>query len=176
MSEPELKINSVPIDLEICELLGSGSSDFIVLCFDGVQLDFFGTPYDSPDNRSARQYLVDSLNKKRSSLWRKMFNSWKPQICQQFGLPETTTAKDYRPVVSYKISRVCHGYSANLHCAITLFEKLADRIETWWALQSGSVCSVMVFTKDGKSFGRSGENTAFTIAETVLVMLKESKP
>lgn len=37
--QPELKIKSLPIDLELCELLGDKPSDFIVVCFDGVQLD-----------------------------------------------------------------------------------------------------------------------------------------
>src|SRR6185312_7775407 len=129
---PEIIIKNKPIDIELAGLLQEEQHDFIVLCFDGVQLDFFGTPYDSPNSRVARGQLVQMLNDRSSdSLWPKMFSKWKPQICRQFGLSLEITAETYRPVVSWKISRVCRGYSEHLHAAIGLFETVADKIDHW---------------------------------------------
>lgn len=170
--QPELKIKSLPIDLELCELLGDKPSDFIVVCFDGVQLDDFGTPYDSPRARVERQGLVDRLNDRSSeSLWPELWKNWKPNICKQFGLPDTTKASDYRPVVSIQISRVCPGYSEHLHSAIRLFETLADKIETWTVTQ-GVDCRVTVINKHRQTFVNLGSKPSLVIAETVRELLK----
>jgi hypothetical protein len=169
----ELTIKSKPIDFELCELLGRGYSDFIVLCFNGVQFEDFGTRYDSPANRADRQRLVDKLNDNSdTSLWPDMFHTWKQNICKQFGLNQNTTAKDFRPVVSLKISRVCYGYSQHLHCAITLFQEVADRIEGWRITAEGERYKVTVRTKTGRNIYRSGLNLPLEIAEAVLRVLK----
>lgn len=171
----ELEIKSLPIDLELCELLGDKPSDFIVLCFDGVQLDDFGTPYDTPRNRVERLGLVDRLNDcSEESLWPELWKNWKPNICKQFGLPDTTEADDYRPVVSCKISRVCPGYSEHLHSAIRLFETLADKIRTWTVTQ-GVDCRVMVIDHYGQTFVNLGSKPSLVIVQTVIELLKANQ-
>ena len=174
---PELIINGPPIDFELGELLGEKPADFLVLCFDGVQLDDFGTPYDTPNNRIVRQDLIDGLNdKSKKSLWPKMWLNWKPNICKQFGLPETTTDKDFRPVVSYKISRVCHGYSQYLHVAIGLFEKIASRITSWGVLKLGNgKFRVEIIAKDGAAYSGSDDDLPLLIVKTVLRLLKANQ-
>lgn len=167
--QPELEIKCKPIDVELADLLGRGTSDFLVICFDGVQLEDFGTPYDTPANRANRQTLVDMLND--GTLWPKMFNEWKATICRQFNLPETTTHKDYKPVVSYKVSRVCAGYSEYLHAAIQLFEDCADKIERW-ELKQGADCRASIVDKRGATYLNIRKTMAEAIAATMLEMLK----
>jgi hypothetical protein len=176
--QPKLTIKSAPIDLELCELLGDKPSDFLVLCFDGVQLDFFGTPYDSPRARVERQGLVDAINDtSEDSLWPDMWKNWKAQICQQFKLPETTTSDKYRPVVTLEISRVCAGYSEHLHAAIGLFETIADKIASWSIIHkpSDESCCVEVFTRDFKSHICKGHRPSLVIAECVCELLKANQ-
>ncbi len=169
----EIKIKNPPIDFELTELLGLKSSDFIVLCFNGQELDFYGTPYDSPAARADRQNLVDALNRSKRSLWPKMFKNWKPEICKQFGIKWETTHKDFRPVVTWHISRVCHGYSEHLHVAIRLFETLADKIEHWCVgkLENGQIL-VEITAKNGEVFVHSGDSMPLVIAQTVRSLLK----
>lgn len=62
--EPKLIIKCTQLDFELTELLGEKSTDFIVLLADGVQLEFFGTPVDSPNQRRVYQNIVEELNKK----------------------------------------------------------------------------------------------------------------
>ncbi|HQG54960.1 MAG TPA: dephospho-CoA kinase, partial [Thermoleophilia bacterium] len=64
-------------EVELCELLGKGSADFVVLCADGVQLDFFGTPVDSLHYRALYQGIADDLNNRRRKSWSKFFGDWK---------------------------------------------------------------------------------------------------
>lgn len=174
--QPELIIKNQPIDFDLCKLLGSTPADFLVLCFDGVQLDDFGTPYDTPQNRLGRQGLVDALNDTSDkSLWPEMWKNWKPSICKQFGLPDTTTSADYRPVVSIKLSRVCPGYSEHLHSAIRLFETLADKIETWFVARNKTGCQVGIVDKSGRTFSRTGGRMSLAIAEAVLDLLKANQ-
>lgn len=173
--QPELTIKSKQIDLDICGLLGDKPADFLVLCFDGVQLEDFGTPYDSPAARERQQLLCDSLNDKSAeSRWPEMWQNWKPNICKQFGLDETTTSDRYRPLVSYKISRVCAGYSEHLHCAIGLFETLADKIEMWM-VSKGVDCRVTVIDKHRRTFVNLGNNMPLVIAKTVREMLRANQ-
>ena len=130
--EPELIISGNQIDYDLAELLGETPGDFLVLCFDGVQFNRFGTPYDTPVQRARKQEMVNYLNdRSKHSWWTEMWKNWAGEIRQQFNLPAETGADDYRPVVSYKIKRVVAGRSQYLHCAIRLFEELDDRIETW---------------------------------------------
>lgn len=176
--QPELIIKSQPIDFEICKRLGTGAADFLVLCFDGVQLEDFGTPYDTPENRAMQQRLVEALNDRTAeSRWPEMWRNWKPKICRQFGLPDTTTSAEYRPVCSYKISRVCHGYSEHLHAAIGLFETLADKIASWSITHkpSDESCCVEIFTRDFKSHIRKGQRPSLVIAECVLELLNANQ-
>jgi len=170
--KPELVINSETIDIELADLLGRGASDFLVICFDGVQLEDFGTPYDTPENRANRQSLVDSLND--GSLWPKMFKNWKTTICRQFKLPETTTHKDYKPVVSYKVSRVCPGYSKYLHAAIQLFDDCSDKIEKW-SLSKDCLCRASIIDKHGVTFLNIEETMALAITKTMIELLKANQ-
>jgi hypothetical protein len=169
---PELIINSQQIDLDICKLLGDKPGDFLVLCLNDVQLDGFGTPYDTPRNRSDRQGLVERLNdRSNKSLWPEMWRNWKLNICTQFKLPETTTEKVFRPVFSYKISRVCAGYSLYLHAAIGLFETLDDKIDNWFVSKNGK-CLVEIKGKNGFQCLKSGDHMSLTIAESVREFLQ----
>lgn len=166
----ETKLKSKPIDFELCALLGDKPADFLVLCFDGVQLDFFGTPYDSPKERIMREGLVDRLNDRSTeTLWPEMWANWKPQICRQFQLPKDATDETYRPVVNCEISRVCHGYSEHLHAAIGLFERAP--VKRWSIIQDVN-CRVTAEDKHGRTFEGAGNNMALVISESVLELLK----
>lgn len=174
MMEPKFKVNCSALDLELTELLGEKPADFLVLCFDGVPLDFFGTPFDSPDGRRQRQNLVEALNdKSEQSLWRKMFTEWKPQICRQFNLPVETMSWDYRPVVSYEVSRVCPCYSEHLHAAIGLFETLEGKMKHW-AIQKtiGGNSIATIIDAKGRSYQCVGKKSSLCIAEAVREFLK----
>lgn len=169
--QPELIIKSQPIDFDLCKLLGSAPADFLVLCFDGVQLDDFGTPYDTPTNRATQLRLVEALNDRSAeSRWPEMWRNWKPNICKQFGLDETTTSDQYRPVVSCKISRVCPGYSEHLHAAIGLFETIADKISRW-SVEHGTDCRVTAIDMHRRTFFNIGSKMSLVIAETVRELL-----
>ena len=166
--EPQLKIQCKPIDFELCDLLGEGSADFLVLCFDGVQFEKFGTPYDTPKNRKDRQELVDRLNDRSAeSWWPDVFNDWKPQICAQYGLPPETTAETYRPVCSIAISRVCHGYSEHLHAAVGLFAQLGDKISGWAISNVNGTCLVQIHQAGGYTLSGFGEDLPLLIASQV---------
>ena len=82
-----------------------------------------------------------------------------------------------RPVCSYKISRVCHGYSEHLHAAIGLFETLADKIASWSITHkpSDESCCVEIFTRDFKSHIRKGQRPSLVIAECVLELLNANQ-
>ena len=173
--EPELIISGNPIDYELIELLGEKSADFIVLCFDGVQFERFGTPYDSPYERVRTEAMIRRLNSrnKRESLWPYLWEHWSREIREQYGLSADATADDFRPVVSYKIKRVCYGRSEHLHCAIRLFEQTAARIKTW----SLRKCDdgkhlVEIVTADGRPMMGSGDDLPLTICKVVRRMLK----
>jgi hypothetical protein len=128
----KLTTPNAKIDYSLCKLLGEKPSDFIVLCLDGVAMEDFGTPYDTRQNRIQRQTVVRALNDRSAdSLWPEFFDSWKANLCKQFGLPPQTEAKDFRPKVSLEISRVCPAFSEHLFVAVRLFETLSDRISLW---------------------------------------------
>ncbi len=171
---PEIVVQSQPIDLEITELLGEKARDFLIMCFDGVHFEDFGTPNDTPLNRANWQHIIDALNdRSKKSLWPKMFENWKVNICKQFALPITTTAKEFRPVVSFKISRVCHGYSEHFHAAVSLFETLSDKISAWTVRKRGDDTFVEIVTKDFVPFHDGGsDKPALIIARAVRSMLK----
>ncbi len=171
-TDPELVINSRQIDLELCNLLGDKPADFLVLHLDGIPLEGFGTPFDTPSNRKTRQGLVDLLNdRSKESLWPDFWDNWSGSVIRQFGLIGVA-AEDFRPCVSYKISRVCPGYSEQLHCAIGLFETLASKIE-WWSISKHERCIVTIIGKNGVKFQRLGKIPSLVIAETVKEFLAQ---
>lgn len=167
--QPEIEIKNQPIDMELDALLGNKPADFLVLCFDGVQLDGFGTPHDTPLNRVHQQAIVDKLND--GTLWPEMFKNWKSKICRQFNLPATATHHDYRPDVSYKVSRVCPGYSKYLPTAIRLLEDCADKIKRW-ELKQGILSRASVIDRRGSTYSNSRKTMAEAIAATMLELLK----
>ena len=170
--EPQLIIKCSPLDYELSELLGEKSIDFIVLLADGVQLEFFGTPVDSPHQRQVYQYIVAELNERRGTQWKKFFGEWKRQFSKQFKLSETTTHKDFHPHFELAISRVCHGHSTYLHCAIRLFEELADQIRTWAVSRLGDGrCMVEIISVDDCVFTESGEVMSIAIGKAVKRLL-----
>ncbi|MCW5558168.1 MAG: hypothetical protein KIT22_10105 [Verrucomicrobiae bacterium] len=174
--EPEIIIKGSPLDFELAELLGTPPSQFLVLCLNGVTLEGFGTPHDTPRERGAWDTLIRDLNDRSGkSRWPELWMHWRSNIRRQFALPETTTAEDFRPSVTYKISRVVCGYSLYLHAAIQLFEDLDDEIEKWAISHNGS-CSVEIVAKGGATFWGSGDQMALAIAETVRDMLRATRP
>ncbi len=167
-----------PLDFELSALLGEAPSDFISLCLDGVPLEGFGTPYDTPRNRADRESLIRSLNDRSAeSLWPEMWKNWKPDICKQFGLPSTATAADFRPLVSWRISRVVPGYSSHLHCAIGLLERLRQIVERWGigSGSAGSAC-VEITSKAGRRYGETGDSLALVIGLAVKRLLTDESP
>lgn len=171
----EIKINSTPLDLELCELLGEKPSDFIIICLDGVPVEGFGTPIDSPSNRLERMALVEALNRRsKRSLWPKFWENWWPELCKQFALPIGTTSDQFRPLASLHVSRVCAGYSEHLHCAIRLFEVCADKIENWSVMQRHGAF-VSVTDKEFRRFSHSDPIPSVAIALCFRDLLKANR-
>ena len=174
MSTPELIIASQPIDLEITLLLGEHPSDFILLYLDGRKMENFGSPLDTPSNRAHRQGLVDALNdKSKKSLWPEFFKNWKMELRRQFGIGADATAKDFHPVASYKIERVCAGYSQHAYAAIQLFShpKLKGTAYQLKRFSDGSAF-VMVMAGDGSGQTCNEATVPMAIAKAVLMFLK----
>ena len=173
--EPELIISGNPIDYELLELLGEKSADFIVLCFNGVQFERFGTPYDTPRQRKSTESMIRLLNSrnKKETLWPEMWKNWAGEIRKQYGLADDTTADDFRPVVSYQIKRVCYGRSEHLHCAIRLFEQIDAKLKTWSVrkLRDGNHL-VEILTVDDRPIMESGESLPMAICKAVVRTLK----
>jgi hypothetical protein len=173
VKEQEVILKGQPIDYELCELLGGKPTDFVVLCFNGVQLDFFGTPYLTPAASERFANMSAALNDRSvDSLWPRMWENWQEEIRKQFGLPETCTADEFRPVVSEQVSRVVAGYSEHLHAAIGLFEKVADKIDRWEVHKSW-YSEVVIVAKSGEEFRRTGPALPLVIAEAVRDLLKK---
>jgi hypothetical protein len=172
--EPELVISSAQIDFELCELLGKGSADFIVLYADGEKMDFFGTPYDSPRNRQMYAEIVDDLNSmKKKGGWPDFFREWKGHFCKRFDLPADTTAETYHPKISMKISRVCHGYSVHLHAAIGLFDEVSHMLKFWNIGKTRDGKSrVEIETVDNRPMMHSGDSMPLVIVQVITRLLK----
>jgi head-tail adaptor len=66
---------------------------------------------------------------------------------------------------------VCRGYSKYLHCAITLFEALADKIESW-SVGHERKCWARITGNNGSEFSRSGDCMSVVIAEVARDFLK----
>lgn len=176
--EPELIIKGEPIDYEISELLGEKPGDFLVLCFDGVQFERFGTPSDSPAARKRKSEMVDYLNdRSKDSWWPELWKNWAGEIRAQYGLPPETGPDDYRPLVSYKISRVVAGRSKYLHCAIRLFEEIDEKLKTWSVrkLRNGEPKHLVeIVTIDDRPILESGDDLPLVICKAIRRVLKAS--
>ena len=156
-----------PLDLEIETLLGRSPSRFVVLRFDGIELDFFGTPYDSPSSRERYQNLAKHLNDPSDDLvWKEMLNNWSPQIQRQFG----PIQPNFRPFVDAVISEVVPGHSQFLHCAIRLIE---DRsVVSRWKLLQANVASAMLTDQKSKTFTSSDALMPVAICKAFSALLK----
>lgn len=174
--EPNITITGNPIDYELAKLLGEKPADFVALFFDGVQFKSFGTPFDSPRARREKQILVDHLNdRSKNSWWPEIFESWSTKICEQYGLPPETTAKDYRPVVSWEIVRVVHGYSQHRHCAIRLFEMLDAQIKTWSCRKCEDGKHIVeIITTDNYPIINTEEELPMAICKAMIRVLKRN--
>lgn len=170
----EVVTDSEPIDFELTELLGEKPSEFLILHLNGQPLEGFGTPYNTPKNREFWQGLVADLNDREKPLWRDFWRNWGTNIIAQFRLPDTTLSFDFRPVVTLKISRVCHGYSKYLHCAIGLFETLADQINSWRISRIDSKSLVEITALDHVLFQEISPSTSLAICKTVIEFLKSN--
>lgn len=172
---PPLIIKSKPVDFELCKLLGEGYGDFIVICANGEQVPFLGTPYDSPGRREAYPGLIAWLNDRSRGDWPEMFTNWKRQFCEHYKLPTETKAEDFWPEFSFAISRVCHGYSEHLHAAIGLFDRLGDKAQSWRVERVGGNAGVEIVDCRGKLYRESGTDMAALIATAVRALLIEHK-
>jgi len=170
--EPQLIIKCSQLDFELAALLGEKPIDFIVLLADGVQLEFFGTPVDSPTQRKVYQYIVDELNDRKRTAWKKFFGDWNRQFSKQFNLDKEATHKDFHPKFEMAISRVCHGHSSYLHCAIRLFEELEDIIKSWVVRKLPFGKSLVeISATDGRIITQSGDVMSIVIGEAVKRLL-----
>ena len=174
--EPEIIIDGEQIDYDLAEMLGEKPGDFLVLCFDGVQFERFGTPTDSPAARKRKSEMVECLNdRSKNSWWPELWLNWAGEIRKQYKLPPETVADDYRPVVSYKIHRVVAARSKYLHAAIRLFEQMGDRLKTWSCrkCRDGKYL-VEIVTADDRPIMESGDELPLAICKGVLRALKSS--
>lgn len=171
---PGLIEKSSPLDLDLCALLGKGTSDFIVLCADGEPVPFTGTPFDTPENRERQQDLVDLLNsRKKDSCWPSFFTNWKAQFCKAYNLSGDVTPKQFHPEFSFKISRVCHAYSERFHVAISLFEELGERLNSWSIIKNpNGTASVDLIAASGTRFREGGKDIALLIASAAKRLLE----
>lgn len=162
-----------PLDYELSELLGEKSMDFVVVLANGEQLEFFGTPIKSQRSLEIYAEIVRSLNDRtKKSEWPTFFKEWNRQFIKQFKLAEGTTSKEYHPKFTLGVSRVCHGHSSYLHCAIQLFEKLDDRIKSWVIRKLPFGKSLVEITPvDGPIITQSGDVMSIVIGEAVKRLL-----
>lgn len=169
---PTIIIKNDPLDVELCQALGEPLIDFIVTCFDGVPLNLFSTPEDSPRARERHELFVQRLNDKTvDSKWPEFFEAWRDEFCQQFKLPHETEAASYHPHVTWQIHRVCVAYTERLSSAVTLFEKIASRLTNWIISKrnGGSVVEI-----EGHEFlvRHCGEDLPRVVSLAVLEVLK----
>jgi len=173
--EIPLIINHSALDLELCELLGEKPADFIVLCADGEQVPFFGTPLDSPLARKAQQAFVDGINdRSKKSTWPEFFANWKSYFCREYKLPPETTAAGYHPNFSWAIARVCPGYSEHLRVAISLFEALGAKVKSWTLARApGGSDMVEIVSASGAVYRETGSGMAALIAQAAARLLRD---
>ena len=173
--KPELIIKQSALDYELCELLGEKPSDFIVLLADGEQVPFFGTPFDTPQNRRAEQLFVDSINDRtKKSSWPEFFRNWRRQFGHEYKLAPEATAADYHPQFSWAISRVCAGYAGHMHVAIGVFEKLGTRVKSWVVEKTDDgVDNVEIVSATGVGYRESGFGMARLIAQAAKRLLRD---
>jgi hypothetical protein len=174
--EPELIICGEPIDYELSEILGEKPGEFLVLHLNGVRFERFGTPYNTLRNRSEWDEFVKCLNSKsKKSLWFDLWDNWGNEIRRQFDLPEDATAQDFRPVASYKISRVVPGRSKYLHAAIQLFEEAGTRVKSWSVVRQITRNNLVTcLTYDNVVISEEGSDLPMAICKAVLRALKSS--
>lgn len=173
-----IKRNS-ELDYQLCRDLGEGSSDFIVVYLDGEVFEGFGTPFDSPKNRVAREEMVKHLNdRSKDSWWPELFCNWKSNICTQFKLPPETTSDQFHPVASLKVHRVCCGYSEHLHAAIRLFEtQIAYQIDTWSVGKlADGIHFAEVISKAGREHREVNESLSLAIALVAQRLVDDVRP
>ncbi len=173
--EIPLIIKSTALDFELCELLGEKPGDFLVLCANGEQVPFFGTPWDSPLARKAQQAFVDSINdRSKESSWPEFFANWKTYFCREYKLPTETTAAGYHPNFSWVIERVCTGYSEHLHVAISLFEALGAKVKSWTLARApGGPDMVEIVSASGAVYRETGSGMAALIAQSAARLLRD---
>jgi hypothetical protein len=173
--EPKLIVKSTPLELELSELLGGETADFIVICANGEQVPFLGTPYDHPVRRAAYPELIAKLNDRSGTDWPEMFVNWKRQFCAHYKLAPETTAQDFWPEFSFAISRTCPGYAQHLHVAVRLFEQLGPKVTGWLISHGDGKDIVEIFAANGAVYRESGEGMALVIATAVKRLLTDFK-
>lgn len=170
--EPRLIISSEQCDFELEALLGRAPSDFLVLCANGEQIPFLGTPYDSPSERRTMRYLCRTLNDPSGSDWATLFNNWKPQFCKHYKLAPETTPDQFRPKISYAVSRIVAGHSRYLHAAIQLFDELAPQLESWKVERDASGKAYCAIVTSKSAYVGGDDTPARAIVKVFTAMLK----
>lgn len=171
---PELIIKATALDLELTEMLGKKPGDFLILCFDGVPFEPFGSPWDQPRRRADWEQMIDGLNNRtRHSLWPTMFKTWGDRLVQQYNLTGATgSAKDKRPDASFQIHRVCASYSARLHCAVGLIEDLGTHLTSWTISRAPDGEGMAVLQATGDLFIERSESLPLAIATAAKRLLQ----
>lgn len=174
---PPLIIKGSPLDFELCKLLGEGYADLIVICANGEQVPFLGTPFDSPSARVSYEKIVTGLNDRGpKSQWRELFRNWRDQFVKHYKLPPETTSFDFHPEFSFAISRVCAGYTEHLHAAVGLFGQLGDKVKSWGVYRGeNGVGVVELLGASGRIYSERGEGIPRLIATVVSRLLIDLK-
>lgn len=172
--DPELIIKATALDLELTEMLGKKPGDFLILCFDSVPFDPFGTPWDQPRRRADWEQMVDGLNSRtRHSLWPSMFKNWGAELTKQYGLTGAIgRPRDPRPTASFRIHRVCASYSERLHCAVGLIDDLGTHLQSWTIGQAPDGSGVATLAVPGDVFIETGASLPLAIATAAKRLLQ----
>jgi len=168
-------IKNSALDFELCELLGEKHGDYIVLCVNGEQVPFFGTPEDSPDARKTEQAFLDSINdRSKKSSWPKFFAKWKHCFCHEYKLPPDTTAAGYHPIFSSAIKRTCAGYSTHIRVALSLLETLGEKVKSWTLGKTPlGLNMVEIVSASGVVYRETGDGMSVLIAQAAARLLRD---
>lgn len=173
---------SNPIDCELAELIGEKPGDFLVLYADGLVVEGFGSPFDSPGQRRIWLDTVEQLNT-RTGVWEDFYESWGATLRKMHGIAEDVSAEAFRPVFSVRVHRVVSGYSQHINPAMRLLERLREKgiAGSYLIDVLSNYAGVTVYCQQARIpyfSSKEGANVTLPplIAEAVLKLLKARLP
>lgn len=175
MSDLPIRLVNRQIDYDLTAALGQTPSDFLVLYLNGVPLEGFGAPLDTPTARLEREVLVKGINRTgRGSLWPKLWTNWRKQIIASLELSKDTVFGKVRPNARTEVHRVTVGFSEHLHCAIRLFEepKVSDIVDRFEIYGPADPATCKIFGRDGRTSQCATSPLSLAISAAVLALLK----